>query len=79
MRKKNPFKKNKHEIKYHIINSLISGVLVMLGAFTSGNFSFKAVTFGVITSLIVAIIKFRNYWEKEEKEYSSKIFNFATT
>ena len=76
--KSSPFEKNKYEIKYHIINSLIAGSLVLLGSFVGDNFSLslKGVALAFVVSLITALTKFKSYWDGQEKEYCNKILNF---
>ena len=64
----------KKEICWNIVNSLLAGGLVFLGALTSGEIT-KA---GIITSLvaagIVALAQFKDYWKGEQNEY--RVFNF---
>lgn len=67
---------NKKEIIYNIINSFLAGALVFLGSLTNGGFSFESLGLAVTASLVVMITKFKNYWEKEEPEYSKKLLNF---
>lgn len=76
MTEKNPFKENKNEILYNLINAAIAAGLVMLGSFTSGEISLRGVCFGIIAGLIVLLTKFKEYWDGEKSEYSKKIFNF---
>lgn len=68
--------KNRKEIFWNIINSLLAGSLVFLGSLSSGNLTFNGVFFGIITSLAVALTRFKKYWDKEEKEYCKLLFNF---
>lgn len=72
--KKQPFNKNKYEIMYNLVNSGIAGVLVFLGAFTNGGITKEALLTSIVASLMVAVVQFRDYWAKEESEYSSKRF-----
>lgn len=66
---------NKREIFYKLINSFLTGFLVFAGSLTSG-FSWEGIGLGIIASLIVAITKFKEYWDGEAGEYSTKLFNF---
>lgn len=76
MRKKKA-KMNK-EITWNIVNSLLAGGLVFLGACTSGGLNAQSIMAALTAALIVAITKFKNYWELEEAEYKEKIlFNFV--
>ena len=60
------------EILWNIVNSLLAGALVFVGAFSSGNISAETLCIAVVAGLSVAIIQFKNYWGKEEAEYSNK-------
>lgn len=68
------------EIKWNIINSILAGMLVFLGSLSSGEITYKGILFAIIASLIIAINKFKEYWEKEEEEYKNNsrlgIFHF---
>ncbi len=75
MTKKNPFKKNKHEIKYNIINSALAGALVFLGSMTQG-FSWEGIGIAFMAACTAAIFKFKNYWDEEKGEYTRNLFNF---
>ncbi len=69
--------KKKDEIKWNLINSTLAGGLVFFGSLTNG-FSFNGILIALAASMIVAITKFKDYWTKEEKEYTSTkgLFNF---
>jgi len=75
-RSKNPFKENKFEICYNLINSLIAGILILLGSLTSGTITWGGVGLAVLAAVIVIITKFKEYWDGEKKEYSRYLFNF---
>lgn len=66
----------KREIIYEIINSLLAGILVLLGSFTAGQITTEGIFIAIVASLIVAVTKFKDYWTEEKKEYS-KVFNFV--
>ena len=57
------------EIIWNIINSLLAGALVFLGALTDGEITSKGVCASIIAAGIIAIVQFKTYWEKEEEEY----------
>jgi len=76
MKKKNPFKKNKYEIRYHLINSALAGVLVILGSCIDGDITKESISIAFIASLVVFLTKFKEYWDGQQGEYSRKIFNF---
>lgn len=69
--------KEKKEIFYHIINAGLSGALVLLGSFaTTGEIESRGILFAVATAMIVAITKFKEYWDGEKSEFSNHVFNF---
>ena len=72
----NPFKKNKHEIMWNIINSGLAALLVFLGSLTDGIITWKGVGFSLLTAVMAFIIQFQLYWKKQEKEYSVRLFAF---
>lgn len=67
---------NRKEIFYNFINAFLAGGLVFLGSLTSGEISFKGIAFSFIAALIVIITKFKEYWDGEKGEYSTKLLNF---
>jgi len=78
---KSAFKSNKDEIKYNIINSLLAGALVFLGAFTTSGFKISAesLALAIATASIIALTKFKDYWATQEGEYknsTTKLFHF---
>lgn len=75
-RKNNPFKKNKNEIIYNLINAGLAAILVLAGSFSNGNISIEGVCFAILAAVIVLITKFKDYWDGEKGEYCSKVFNF---
>jgi hypothetical protein len=70
------FKKNKNEILYNIINSILAGALVFAGSCASGQITKTGLLVAIGASGIVAITKFKEYWDGEKREYTTKIFNF---
>lgn len=64
------------EIFWNLINSGLAGALVLLGSFSDGEFSKHGFILAVVTGLIVALTKFKEYWTNEENEYSAKPFCF---
>lgn len=76
MSRKNPFKKNKNEIMYTIINSALAGGLVFLGALSNGDITAKTIIAGLVASLSVALIHFQDYWKTQQKEYKTCLFTF---
>ena len=68
--------KNRKEIFWNLINSGLAGSLVFLGSLANGGLSLKGLYAGLMAAAIVAITKFKDYWSKEEHEYTNKIFVF---
>jgi hypothetical protein len=66
----------RREIFWNLINSGLAGSLVFLGSLSSGNLTWQGVGAGIIAAAIVAVTKFRDYWGKEKKEYTAKIFSW---
>ena len=69
-------KTQKPEITWNIVNSLLAGGLVFLGACTTGSITLQGAIAALVAAGIVAITKFKDYWGKEESEYTSKLFTF---
>jgi hypothetical protein len=68
-------KSQKKEILWNIINSGLAGVLVLLGALTTGEISQESFCIALLTAGIVAITQFKEYWGKEEQEYrTTKVY-----
>jgi hypothetical protein len=60
------------EIVWNIVNSLLAGALVFLGALTDGGISFNSIIAALVVALSVATVQFKQYWQKEESEYIKK-------
>ena len=69
-------KENKNEIIWNLINSSLAGGLVFLGACANGGLSWRGIAAALVTGGIVVFTKFKDYWAKEEHEYSTKLFCF---
>ena len=76
MTRKKPFKFNKNEILYNLINSGIAGALVFFGSLADGKITLQGVGVALAASAVVAIIKFKEYWDGERREYMCKLFVF---
>lgn len=74
---KNKFNKNKEEIIYNIVNSLIAGSLVLAGSVVDGTITKTGLMAALAASVIVAIAKFKDYWESEKPEYCKNLLNFV--
>ncbi len=74
--KKTILQKNKEEIIWNLINSLLVGIISFLSVLAADKeFSFQAVLIGLVFSLMTAVIKFGEYWKSQEGEYKSKILS----
>ena len=68
-------KKQKNEIIWNIINSLLAASLVFLGAFADGAITKEGIIIALVAGGVIAFSQFKNYWAKEESEYSAKLFS----
>ena len=67
----------KKEILWNITNSALAGVLVLLGALTTGEIDAKSFYIALLAAVIVAISQFKEYWTSEKAEYCTpKLFSF---
>ena len=57
------------EIVWNIVNSLIAGVLVLLGALTDGQITKQGLFIACVAGGIVAFTQFKDFWATERKEY----------
>lgn len=69
-------REEKREIIWNLINSGLAGGLVLLGSFSTGEFSWRGFILAGVASLIVLLTKFKEYWDGEKGEYSYKLFKF---
>ena len=74
----NPFTENKNEILYNLVNAGIAGGLVFIGAFADGEITKLGIIAALVAAGLVILTKFKDYWSKQESEYSTKLFNFLT-
>lgn len=68
----------KREIIYNLINAGLAGLLVLLGAFTTGNIDKESLCAAAFAALVVGVSQFKKYWDGEAKEYTctTKLFSF---
>jgi hypothetical protein len=64
----------KKEIAYHVVNALIAGLLIFLGSLTTGKITLEGVFYSIVTAAIVALAKFKEFWDGEESKF--KVFHF---
>lgn len=72
MKKLKALEKNKEEIFYILINSLLSAGIAILGALSTGKITFDSLMTALLVGLGVLLIQFKNYWESEREEYIKK-------
>lgn len=60
-------------IFWNIINSLLAGALVFVGAFADGEITSKGLIAAASAALLVMITKFRDFWNTN----NMKLFNFV--
>lgn len=66
------------EIVWNLVNSFLAGLLVLFGAFSAGDINKQSILFAIITSGVVMVNQFKDYWETQKTEYSSmKAFSFV--
>lgn len=56
---------------WNVVNSLLAGALVFLGALTDGGITWQSAITAVVAAGIVAIVQFKSYWETEEPQYKT--------
>lgn len=71
----------KTEIIYNLINCGLAGLLVFMGAFTTGNITTNSLITAGIAAAITFIAQFKDYWSKETKlktnrRAQAKLFSF---
>lgn len=69
-------KQQTKEIVWNIVNSVLAGLLVLFGAFSTGNITPQGFCAALSASGIVALTKFYDYWKTEQSEYS-RVFSFV--
>lgn len=70
-------KNNKKEIIWNIINSLLAGGLVFLGAISDGQITMTGIVASFAAAFAVAIKQFQSYWASEQREYCAQLFKFV--
>jgi hypothetical protein len=60
------------EILYNVINSLLAGALVFLGSIAVGEVTWRTIGMAAIATAIIAITKFKVYWDSEGTEWTKK-------
>ncbi len=60
------------EILYNIINAGLAGALVFMGSIVAGEVTWETIGAAGIAFCIVAITKFKVYWDSEAGEWTKK-------
>lgn len=76
-------KERRNEIIWNIINSILAGLIAFLSSivtmFSNQNLDLenigKAITIAVVASLLIAVVKFKDFWDGEKREFCIKAFN----
>lgn len=65
---------SKNATIWNIVNAFLAGVIFFLGAISDGQLT-RTELYGVIaTSLMVAVVRFRDYWQQIEGNRSFAFF-----
>ena len=66
------------EILWIIVNSGLAGLLVFFGSITQGQITWEGILAAGLTSAIVALTKFKEFWTgfMKKKKGSTPIFEF---
>jgi len=71
----NPFKKNKYEILYEVVNALIAGLIAFLNPLLTSEITMKSIGVSTIIALGIFLYRLQIYFQKEKREYQMKLFN----
>jgi hypothetical protein len=69
-------KKQKSEVVWNIVNSLLAGGLVFLGGLLNGGITKELLCASAVAAGIIVITKFSDYWKEEESEYTKMLAKF---
>lgn len=72
------FKENANEILWHTINALLLAALVFIGALTGGQITRETIVAALAGAAALFLVKIREYWDSEEKDYvrPKAVFDF---
>lgn len=73
--KLNPFKKNRYEIYYQVVNSALAGVLVLIGSLANGQITSAGVMSAILAFCLIFFTKFSHYWKTQQKEFKYSYLN----
>ena len=75
-KKKQTKAQQRKEIIWNIVNSLLAGALVFLGAFADGNISSTGIVLSMVAAAGIALTRFKDYWGTQENEYCKCLGKF---
>jgi hypothetical protein len=65
------------EIIWNVVNSLLAGGISFFSILAAtGSINLKMIGISLISAGLAAFLQFKKYWESEQGEYSTKLFNF---
>lgn len=64
------------EILWNVINSMLAGALVLVGAFSDGAITMQGIIIAAMASAGVALNMFKEYWTAQKDEYKAILFRF---
>lgn len=59
-------------ITWNVVNSLLAGALIFLGALSDGEISSESIILACIAAFTIAVTQFKKYWTSQEGEYCDK-------
>ena len=75
---KSPLNENKNEIIWNLINSGIAGGIAFFSGIIAANeINERVIVVTLAVGGLAAFTQFKDYWKKEKREYSIKLFKFV--
>jgi len=65
-----------YKVKSAIVTSSLSGALVFFGAFSTGHIDVKSLVAAVAAAAVVALTKFKDFWNNQEEAERRELFTF---
>lgn len=73
----NPFKKNKFEIKYILIDTLVTSLISFFSALSvAKSVNFQVISISLLTAVLVGLYKLQDYIKAEKNEYCKGYLSF---
>jgi len=68
---------SKKEIFYNVINAgLAGGISFFSAVMATGSIDLRTIVVAAVAAGLVALVKFKNYWDGEQNEYQKKMLSF---